>query len=76
MDIQFLAIWAVLKKIWADYEQLLKAVFSCFHGQNFFFKFFEKMWLNLFGHQAVRPKKNLLLKMPFFELTSDSLTTI
>ena len=21
------------KKIWADYEQLLRAVFSCFHGQ-------------------------------------------
>ena len=25
---------AILKKhIWADYEQLLRAVFSCFHGQ-------------------------------------------
>ena len=33
-------IWADLrpvgnteKKIWADYEQLLRAVFLCFHGQ-------------------------------------------
>ena len=24
------------KKIWADYEQLLTAVFSCFHGQKKF----------------------------------------
>ena len=24
---------AVLKKKWADYEQLLRVVFSCFHGQ-------------------------------------------
>ena len=22
------------KKIWDDYEQLLRAVFSCFHGQD------------------------------------------
>ena len=21
------------KKVWADYEQLLRSVFSCFHGQ-------------------------------------------
>ena len=27
------AIWQYLKKIWADYEQFLKAVFSCFHMQ-------------------------------------------
>ena len=27
---------AVLKKNWADYEQLLRTVFSCFHGQKFF----------------------------------------
>ena len=26
------------KKLWADYEQLLRVVFSCFHGQNFVFK--------------------------------------
>ena len=25
------------KKIWAGYEQLLRAVFSCFRGQNIFF---------------------------------------
>ena len=24
------------KKFWADYEQLLRALFSCFQGQNFF----------------------------------------
>jgi hypothetical protein len=37
MEFQFLAIWAAQgiseKKIWADYEQLCGAVFSCFHGQ-------------------------------------------
>jgi hypothetical protein len=37
MEFQFLAIWAAQgiseKKIWADYEQLLGAVFPCFHGQ-------------------------------------------
>ena len=27
---------AVLKKNWADYEQLLRAVFLCFHWQFFF----------------------------------------
>ena len=25
--------WAVLKKVWADYEQLLREVFSTFCGQ-------------------------------------------
>ena len=30
---------AILKKrVWADYEQLLRVFFSCFHGQNFFSK--------------------------------------
>ena len=37
MEIKFLATWAARrstgKKIWADYEQLLRAVFSCFHRQ-------------------------------------------
>ena len=28
---------AILKKNWADYEQLLRSVFSCFQGQFFFF---------------------------------------
>ena len=28
----------VLKKNWADYEQLLRPVFSCFHGQKIFLK--------------------------------------
>ena len=30
------------KKIGADYEQLLRAVFSCFHGQKIGFKLFFK----------------------------------
>ena len=37
-------MWAVFglvgnteRNIWGDYEQLLRAVFSCFHGQNNFF---------------------------------------
>ena len=32
--------WTVLKKVWADYEQLLREVFSTFCGQkkNFFLK--------------------------------------
>ena len=29
----FLGQLAVLKKIGADYEQLLRTIFSCFHGQ-------------------------------------------
>ena len=37
MDLQFLAIWAAPgiteKKMGADYEQLLRAVFLCFNGQ-------------------------------------------
>ena len=28
------------KKSWADYEQLLRAVFSCFHGQKKCLNFF------------------------------------
>ena len=28
---------AILKKMVADYEQLLRAIFSCFQGQNIFF---------------------------------------
>ena len=26
------------KRVWADYEQILRVGFSCFQGQNFFFK--------------------------------------
>ena len=34
---------AVLKKrVWADYEQLLRVVFSCFQGQIFFLSLFKK----------------------------------
>ena len=36
------------KKFWADYEQLLRAVVSCFHGQ----KKLHKM-------KVRKPKKNL-----------------
>ena len=41
---------AILKEIfWGDYEQLLRAVFSCFHGQKFIFLFFL--------HSSVHTKK-------------------
>ena len=33
---QFLLIWAVLKKYWADYEQLLRTVFFMFSLAKFF----------------------------------------
>ena len=33
---------AVLKKNWADYEQLLRLVFSCFHGQKKMLIFLKK----------------------------------
>ena len=53
-------IWAGLepvgiteKKYWVDYEQLLRLVFSCFHGQ-------KKRKKN---HCSIRPKK--LHKMKF-----------
>ena len=40
-DICFWAVWAagpvLKKKVWANYEQLLRAVFQCFHEQDFFF---------------------------------------
>ena len=36
-DFYFLTVWAagpvLKKKFWADYEQLLRVVFSCFQGQ-------------------------------------------
>ena len=31
LDLGWLAL--LKKKIWVDYEQLLRPVFSCFHGQ-------------------------------------------
>ena len=40
-------LWAVAwtglweKRVWADYEQLLRPVFSLFRGQKIFQKFFE-----------------------------------
>ena len=43
-DFCFWAIWAAgpvhKKKLGANYEQLLRAFFSCFQGQFFFFNFF------------------------------------
>ena len=45
MDFQFLAIWVAqgsTDKNWAVYEQLLRAVLSCFYGQikySFFLKY-------------------------------------
>ena len=45
MDFQFLAIWAARssaeKKLGANYEQHLSAVFSSFHGQIFFLNFLK-----------------------------------
>ena len=35
--------WPVLKKVWADYEQLLREVFSTFCGQKRKKKFFENI---------------------------------
>ena len=39
----FWAGWQYWKKVWADYEQFLRAVFSCFHWQkkslNYFYKY-------------------------------------
>ena len=50
-DFCFWTVWAVRsvhkKKLGADYEQLLRAVFSCFRGQ-FFFLIFEKVSKALF----------------------------
>ena len=40
IDFGLLAVgWAVGKKVWADYQQLLREVFSCF-GEQKNFKFF------------------------------------
>ena len=49
-----LGSWAILvkKKFGADFEQLLSAVFSCFHGQKKIFLFFY-----FFKHCKVRNKK-------------------
>ena len=46
------------KLLVVNYEQLLRAVFSCFHGQIFF--------LNFFLHCRVRTKKLLNTKVNFF----------
>ncbi len=35
--------WTVKKKVWADYEQLLRPVFSSFYGQKINQKFFENI---------------------------------
>ena len=45
-------VWAGLwnKRVWADYEQLLRPVFSLFRGQKKFLKFFWK-------HHSVRTEK-------------------
>ena len=48
--------WAVGKKVWADYEQPLREVFSCFHGQN-------KSKLKKI---SVRTKKLHKMKLNFF----------
>ena len=35
LDLGWLAV--LKKRVWADYEQLLRVIFSCFHGQIFFY---------------------------------------
>jgi hypothetical protein len=35
--------WTVKKKVWADYEQLLRPVFLSFHGQKINSIFFENI---------------------------------
>ena len=35
--------WTVKKKVWADYEQLLRPVFLSFHGQKINLNFFENI---------------------------------
>ena len=47
--------WTVLKKVWADYEQLLKGFFSCFQGQFFF----------IIKYCSVRTKKLYKMKLKF-----------
>ena len=51
------------KKIWADYEQLLRTVFLCFHGQKQNLKYFK-------NHCSVRTKKlhKMKVKKYFFFL--------
>ena len=47
MENQFWAVGCGLgwtnKRVWVDYDQLLRSVFSLFWGQNFFYKFFENI---------------------------------
>ena len=59
-------IWTVLglfgntEKNWADYEQLLRADFSCFHGQKkikFFLKYCSIHTKKLHKMKARKPKK-------------------
>ena len=40
--------WTVLKKVWADYEQLLRKVISTFCGQKKKKKFFENIVASAF----------------------------
>ena len=49
---------AILKKNWADYEQLLRAVFSCFHGQK-----------KCFAPENMKKRsQKLLITGPFFSV--------
>ena len=47
--------WTVKKKVWADYEQLLRPVFLSFYGQKINLKFFE----NIVGSALFLRAKNL-----------------
>ena len=50
----------IKKKLGVDHEQLLKAFFSCFRGQNFFFNFFENTMSALKNCIINFKKQNLL----------------
>ena len=56
---------AILKKnVWADYEQLLRLVFSCFQGQKNNSKIFQKYYSvctkKLHQIKVRKPKRNSL----------------
>ena len=62
-DFCFWAVWAagpvLKKKVGADYEQLLRVVFSCFQGQK---KIMKKCIMQLFSADAIAFSKKLKKK--------------
>ena len=51
----------LIKTTWADYEQLLRAFFSCFQGQKMFI-FFKNIFcfLNLFGSKLAKYSQSIV----------------